>query len=262
MNVASNFFEDLVKDHETNFSSSPLFFKSNDEMIQLYVELDFSNNYEDAEEKFDNFESSSLIIANRWLMRYDLMDGIWIFRRPLDYNESQRYQYNDDLILHSILKEKISKLNPYQFEELILEIFQKIEHYELPIERPISKDGGIEFTVRYSDPITNSSDKIFIQVKKENKAVSVNHTRSFIGVLDIAARKTCNIRVRGIIVSIVQPSRESIEAAKNSFHSIDFISLDRIIDLMVSYGIGCQNTGMLTICDNDFWNSYGVDNFV
>ena len=239
MNIELDFFTTLVNEHESTFTSCASFFKTNDELVQSYVDLDYSSNYEDAQERFDNFNISSLMIDNRWHMDYELVDSIWVFRRALGFNELQKQQYNDNLILRSMLGKKVSLLSPSQFEELILEIFQQIECYQIPIERPFSKDGGIEFSIQYLDPITNSSDRIYIQVKKENKSLCVNHTRSLIGVLDIASRKNRNNRVRGIMVSLLPPSPESIDAAMNSYQSIDFISLDRILDLMIEYGIGC-----------------------
>ena len=58
-------------------------------------------------------------------------------------------------------------------------------YYETPIARPMSHDGGYDMDVTFRDPVTNTSDRILIQAKNENKPVSVSHTRELIGTLDI-----------------------------------------------------------------------------
>mgnify|MGYP003687343915 CR=1 FL=1 len=254
------FFEEIIKDHESRFSSSPYFFKTDDEMAELFVELDFNNDCLSMPKYLNDIykNQQTFIIFSKWHVNYEHFDGIWSFRRTLSLIELERYHEANKKVLIKSLENSILQLNPFQFEDLIYDIFDSILQYETPIRRPISRDGGYEFTVRYVDPITNSCDKICIQVKHDKKSLSVGHTRTLIGSLDIANTKSPKQRFRGIIVSINGPSPESKIAANNSSYSIDFISLKKIVELMINNKIGCKKVRNESYFDSNYWKNYGV----
>ena len=149
-------------------------------------------------------------------------------------------------------------MSPNQFEDLIFDIFSALEPtYYHPIRRPQTRDGGYEFTVRYDDPITNSYDRICVQVKHEISSVSVSHVRALIGVLDTLQNRNGKNRSRGIIVSLNKPSKEAVNCASLSSQSVDFLCLSRIIELMIENQIGCKNIHTNQHIDNNYWENIG-----
>lgn len=255
-----SFFIELLEDHESRYSTAPYFIKDNDELVQSHLEGGYSEEYHDSEKYFETIavsQKSSFIVSSYWQVNFEIIENVWIFRRTLTEFESEKYHHANNNLLYSSLRENILKLTPFQFENLIFEIFSEIEVYNYPIRRPYSRDGGYEFTVRYSDPITNSFDKICIQVKHEKVSLSVSHTRELIGVLDTIENRPTKYRSRGIIVSLQEPSKEARECAKNSSKSVDFISLGRIIELMVDHQIGCKNVCKVPVLDRDYWSTIG-----
>ncbi|MBT4157030.1 MAG: restriction endonuclease [Euryarchaeota archaeon] len=259
MNSELSFFVSLVRDHESRYSTSPYFVKDNDDLIQYYLEEGYSEDYLEAEEYFERIssEQTSFIVSNNWFVIFEVLDNVWIFRRTLTERESEKYYNANNKLLKSLLKENILQLKPFQFEELIFEIFSKLGEYNYPIKRPYSRDGGYEFTVRYNDSITNSFDRICVQVKHEKSPVAVSHTRALIGVLDTIENRPSKFRSRGIIVSLQEPSKDARECASHSSKSVDFISINRIIGLMIDNQIGCKNVYMSRVIDIDYWNSIG-----
>ena len=254
-----SFFSNLVKDHENRYSTSPYFMKDNDELIQYYLETGWAEEYSEAEEYFECISSqqTSFIVSSNWQVNFEILDNVWIFRRTLTEFESERYYHANNNLLYSLLKENILQLTPLRFENLIYDIFRELEPYNHPIRRPETRDGGYEFTVRYNDPITDSFDRICVQVKHEISSLSVSHTRALIGVLDTIENRPGKHRSRGIIVSLKEPSREALECASNSSKSIDFISLDRVIELMIDNQIGCKNIRRDQLLDHDYWSTIG-----
>ena len=259
MNKDLSFFVSLVSLHTSRYSTSPYFMKDNDDLIQSYLEEGFCNKYLEAVEYFEEVsnQTTSFIVSNNWQINYEILDNIWIFRRSLTEFESERYfDANKNLLIHQI-KENIIQLTPNQFEDLIFDIFSALDEYYHPIRRPQTRDGGYEFTVRYSDPITNSYDRICIQVKHEACSVSVSHVRGLIGVLDTIQSRPGKNRSRGIIVSLKNPSGDALECASNSSKSVDFLSLERIIQLMIANQIGCLNNSVNQHIDNNYWKNIG-----
>jgi len=260
MNRDLSFFTSLVLHHESRYSTSPYFIKDTDELIQAYLEEGYCKEYFDAVEYFEYLSSHkpSFIISNNWQINFEILNEVWIFRRSLTEFESERYfEANKNLLQHQI-RENIFELSPNQFEDLIFDIFSALEPtYYHPIRRPQTRDGGYEFTVRYDDPITNSYDRICVQVKHEISSVSVSHVRALIGVLDTLQNRNGKNRSRGIIVSLNNPSKEAINCASLSSQSVDFLCLGRIIELMIENQIGCKNIHTNQHIDNNYWENIG-----
>lgn len=254
-----SFFMSLVSGHESRYSTSPYFIKDTDELIQSYLEEGYCEEYSEATEYFEDFSchQPSFIVSNNWQINFEILNEVWIFRRSLTEFESERYfDANKNLLQHQI-KANIFQLSPNQFEDLIFDIFSVLDPYYHPIRRPQTRDGGYEFTVRYDDPITNSYDRICVQVKHELSSVSVSHVRALIGVLDTTQNRTGKNRSRGIIVSLKKPSKEAVTSASASSQSVDFLCLERIIELMIENQIGCKNIRTTQSIDNYYWENIG-----
>lgn len=259
MNINLSFFVSLVSLHESRYSTSPYFIKDNDDLVQTYLEEGFCEEYFEAKEYFEEVSSQniSFIVSNNWQVNYEILDNVWIFRRTLSEYESERYFHANTNLLNHQIKENIYQLTPNQFEDLIFDIFSALEPYYHPIRRTQTRDGGYEFTVRYDDPITNSYDRICVQVKHEKSTVSISHVRGLIGVLDTIQNKPGRNRSRGIIVSLKDPSKDAAECASKSSKSVDFLSLERIIELMIENQIGCKNIFTNQHIDFNYWKNIG-----
>ena len=255
--LGDSIFQLVLDDHLSRFSSVPSFFIEDTDIIDTMVEEEIVCSVTDAREVLESYYSfETRIINDEWFCTYEPAYEVWQFNRILGPMEYERRQEAELSTLRSKLKSKLFSLTGRQFELLLYDLFYTMPHYQAPIARPMSHDGGYDMDVTFRDPVTNTSDRILIQAKNENKPVSVSHTRELIGTLDIESRRSRNSkRIRGLIISLLPPSVESEKAADASRFSIDFISADTIIDLMIKHNLGCKSKSILkSDFDTTFWN--------
>lgn len=255
--LGDSIFQMVLNNHLSRFSSVPTFFIEDSDIIDTMIGEEIVCNVTDAREILESYFSfETRIINDEWFCTYEPAYEVWQFNRILGPMEYERRQEAELSTLRSKLKSKLFDLTGRQFEALLYDLFYTMPHYETPVARPMSHDGGYDIDVTFRDPVTNTSDRILIQAKSENKPVSVSHTRELIGTLDIESRRSRNSkRIRGLIISLLPPSVESEMAADASRFSIDFISADTIVNLMIEHNLGCKSvTIQKSDFDTTFWN--------
>ena len=252
------FFLELLNSHMSRFSTIPFFFVENCDMVDYIVEEGHSNSEIESKmllERFCSFEPKH--ITQDWYLTWEPIKEIWVFRKIPGEQEFEQQRNAADRVLLDALKQFLYQISPRQFELLIFELFRAMGEYRDPLSRPQSRDGGVDMCVRFQDPVTGSEDWILVQIKHEKRALSVTHTREFIGVMDVNSRRFKSRRIRGIIISLLPASIASERAAEESSHSIDFLSADDIVRLMVKYQVGCKERDFTSLSiDTAFFEDY------
>jgi len=146
------------------------------------------------------------------------------------------------------LKEKLTKVDPYYFEKIILKLLKQMGYGEFETT-PKSNDGGIDGIIS-QDPL--GLDKVYIQAKRFNKSqVRELEIRNFIGAMSSDVEK-------GIFVTTSTFEKSAIEKAQNDNHKIVLIDGNQLIELMIKYNIGTQIVKTIEFkqIDEDFFEQF------
>lgn len=250
-------FSLVLENHISRFSTAPSFFIEDSEIIDLIIEEELARTATDAIEILERFHSFEIrIINDEWYCFYEPANELWLFNRLLAPMEFDRRQEAELSTLRQKLRKHLFDLSARQFELLLFDLFRTMPDYEDPVARSMTHDGGYEMDVRFRDPVTNTWDRILIQAKHENKPVPVSHTRELLGTLSIeSSRRSRSKRLRGLMISLFPPSPSSEAAADESPFSIDFLSADDLVDLMIRNRVGCKSENIpKSVVDTTFWD--------
>lgn len=144
------------------------------------------------------------------------------------------------------LHEKLVVVNPYFFEKIVLQLFQKMGYGDF-LETPKSGDGGIDGIIN-QDQL--GVEKIYIQAKRygEGNKVRETHIRNFIGAMSGDTNK-------GIFVTTSEFDESAIKKARDAMHKIILIDGEKLVDLMIRYDVGVQikTTYEIKQVDEDFF---------
>ncbi len=143
------------------------------------------------------------------------------------------------------LLQRLKQVDPYDFERIVLQLFQKMGYGEF-LGTPKSGDGGIDGVIN-QDQL--GLEKIYVQAKRysENK-VREPDIRNFIGAMAGDTQK-------GIFVTTADFDDKAIQKAREAHHTIILISGIQLADLMYRFGIGVQiqSTYEIKQLDEDFF---------
>lgn len=141
----------------------------------------------------------------------------------------------------SDLLERLSTIDPYYFELVVLQLFRKMGYGEFK-ETAKSGDYGIDGIINQDEL---GLDKIYVQVKRYNgHSVRELDIRNFIGAMSGDTQK-------GIFVTTSTFDSGAIRKANEARHMILLIDGERLVDLMYKYGIGVQVKSTYYIKDID-----------
>jgi restriction system protein len=144
------------------------------------------------------------------------------------------------------LREKLATVNPYFFEKIVLQLFQKMGYGDF-VETPKSGDGGIDGIIN-QDQL--GVERIYIQAKRygEGNKVREIHIRNFIGAMGGDTNK-------GIFVTTSEFDEGAVQKANGAMHKIILIDGEKLVDLMVRYNVGVQikTTYEIKQVDEDFF---------
>lgn len=247
----------ILDNHLSRYQNIPSFFIENDSLADFLVDSNVVESHIGAIELLESHQSfSAKHVRDDWYCTYHPSYDTWVFNRILTPREAEKKEYAECKVLSNTLKQYLFEISPRTFEDLIFELFRSMPDYEDPFPRPMTRDGGYEMCVCFEDPVTNSRDRILIQAKHENKPVSVSHTRELIGTLAVESRKRGrNKRLRGLMISLLPPTPESEAAAENCPYSIDFLSAEDLVKLMIKHNVGCNaNNQIISTVDKVFWD--------
>lgn len=146
----------------------------------------------------------------------------------------------------SDLLEKLKKIDPYYFENVILKLLEKMGYGDF-ITTPKSGDGGIDGIIN-EDKL--GLDRIYIQAKRygENK-VREKDIRNFIGAMSGDTSK-------GVFVTTSEFDKAAEQKAKDAHHTIVLIDGPKLVDLMHEYNVGVQLKSVYEVkeIDEDFFD--------
>lgn len=144
------------------------------------------------------------------------------------------------------LREKLSSINPYFFEKVVLQLFQKMGYGDF-LETPKSGDGGIDGIIN-QDQL--GVEKIYIQAKRfaDGNKIRETHIRNFIGAMSGDTNK-------GIFVTTSEFDESAVRKADAASHKIILIDGKKLVDLMIRHDVGVQvkTTYEIKQVDEDFF---------
>lgn len=136
-----------------------------------------------------------------------------------------------DKALKDELLKKLKETDPYYFEKIILQLFQKMGYGDFE-ETAKSGDGGIDGIIN-QDKL--GIDRIYTQAKRYTKnTVGERDIRNFIGAMSGDVNK-------GIFVTTSSFDTSAIKKARGDHnHKIILINGARLVELMIHYNVGVQ----------------------
>lgn len=143
------------------------------------------------------------------------------------------------------LLEKLSTIDPYYFEQVVLTLLNKMGYGDL-VTTPKSGDGGIDGIIN-QDKL--GVEKIYLQVKRFNgHNVRELDIRNFIGAMSGDTTK-------GVFVTTSSFDPAAVRKAQASHHTIILVDGKRLVDLMYEYGVGVQvaHTYIVKTLDEDYF---------
>ena len=120
------------------------------------------------------------------------------------------------------LERQITKLNPYEFQDLVAALLRGMGYYT-PFVAPTGKDGGID-VIAYRDPLGTKSPRIQVQIKHKGSSTNVQEVRQLMGLL----QKEGDV---GLFVSTGGFTPDAKSAARGSHVHVELIDLDRFLIL-------------------------------
>ena len=154
--------------------------------------------------------------------------------------------YRQDL--HSRLLEEVLKIPPHSFEELALDLLERMYGGKAELTQR-SRDGGFDGIV-YEDELGLS--KIYIQCKQySSNSVPAKDIDAFIGVL--ASSK------KGIFITTSEFTQDAKERIRNRNDvSVVLINGLRLAELMEKHGVGVSEEDSIAInkIDQDYFEQY------
>ena len=138
--------------------------------------------------------------------------------------------------------EKMRTLDHYYFENVVLELFEKMGYGKCSGTKK-SNDGGIDGIINQDEL---GLDKIYVQAKhyKDSNKVHETDIRNFIGAMSRDTNK-------GIFITTSSFDNKAIQKAYDADHKIILIDGIQLADLAYKYGIGVQIKSTYTIKEID-----------
>lgn len=140
------------------------------------------------------------------------------------YEEIQKKLKNE-------LLEILINIEPYKFEQILLELLKKMGYGE-PQETQRTKDDGIDGIVK-ADKF--GFDEIYIQAKRWKNKVGVEVVNNFIGAL---ARKGASSGVIITTSDFSEEAKRAVEEIRAGGTKIVLVNGDKLSELMIEYNVG------------------------
>ncbi|TKG95177.1 restriction endonuclease [Puteibacter caeruleilacunae] len=174
----------------------------------------------------------------------DELESVQESKTPLELLEAAHKDLQQKLA--SELLDYVSKMDPYKFESLVLELLKAMGYGEYREEAALvtkkSGDGGI-------DGIINEDrlglDKIYIQAKRWTGNVTISAVRDFAGtLLGLNAQK-------GVFITTSDYPKTAHDYCEKIDRTIVLINGTRLAQLMIEYGIGVSTRKTFTVKELD-----------
>ena len=162
---------------------------------------------------------------------------------PQDLIDSGIQSVEDEVKLE--LQERLTVIDPYYFERVVLELFNKMGYGDFEGTAK-SGDGGIDGIINQDEL---GLEKIYVQAKRYNgHSVHETDIRNFIGAMSGDTTK-------GIFVTTSTFDSGATKKAREAHHTIILIDGAQLVDLLYKFGIGVQvkNTYEIKSIDEDYF---------
>ncbi|MGV3660819.1 MAG: restriction endonuclease [Prosthecobacter sp.] len=167
---------------------------------------------------------------------------------PTDQIEEAHQNLNATLA--SDLRDLMGKMDPYKFEQLVVDLLFAMGYggsrAEAALVTQKSNDQGI-------DGIINEDrlglDVIYVQAKRWQSTVGREPIQSFVGAL---AGKHAN---KGVFITTSDFHKNAVEYAKGVHNKVILIDGQRLAELMIEYGIGVSTVRTIALkrVDSDYF---------
>lgn len=149
------------------------------------------------------------------------------------------------------LKKRLSGLKPYSFEDLIMEILDRLDWIRNIQITNRSRDGGIDFTGVYVGADSGLKLSLIGEVKCWKNPVGVKTVREFMGVLAQLGKHQRNIGIYISASGFTEPAKREID--RSSKRILTFVAED-LIEMMVEHKIGVREFKIRgNVIDEQFW---------
>lgn len=149
------------------------------------------------------------------------------------------------------LKENVSRMNPFDFEQLVVDLLDAmgyggLKKGTLATVTQKSNDEGIDGIIN-QDKL--GLDTIYLQAKRWQADIGRKEIQSFVGAL---AGKHSN---KGIFITTSKFCKTALEYVKTVSHKVILIDGDQLADLMIKYNVGVAiyATYALKRIDSDYF---------
>ena len=149
------------------------------------------------------------------------------------------------------LLEKLKKVNPYEFEKVVLRLFKEMGYGDT-IATSKSRDGGIDGIIN-RDQL--GLERIYIQAKRYGESkVTEGHIDRFAGAMSRTTISASATR-KGIFVTTSEFDDKAKHSAEHATEQIVLVDGAKLVDLMYRYGVGVQDLYDFKIkrIDKDFF---------
>ncbi|PJZ41697.1 hypothetical protein CH370_09660 [Leptospira kmetyi] len=227
----------ITKDGLELLKRNPLEIKVRD-LLQYPKYISFKNSYQNKEESSEETESQISEIVD-------------LYTPEENIENSYRTLHN---LLINELNSKLKSVNPYFFEQIVLDLLIKMGYggsrSESGLRTKSSNDEGIDGTI-FEDRL--GLDIIYIQAKrwKEDSTVGRPEIQKFVGALYGQGAK------KGIFITTTKFSKEAIEFARTSNDfKIVLIDGNKLSELMIDFDVGVSVSKNYTIkkIDSDYFD--------
>ncbi|MDP8240779.1 MAG: restriction endonuclease [Candidatus Hatepunaea meridiana] len=138
--------------------------------------------------------------------------------RQVNYVEAKEIAWTE-------IEEDLSKMNEYNFQDLVAELLSAMGYYVRHVVPP-GPDGGIDI-LAYKDPLGSSGSRIIVQVKHGQEKTNQNLIKQLIATL----HKHDDI---GLFVSFSGFTSKALMEVRHSTKHVDTMDLERLMNLWIS----------------------------
>lgn len=137
--------------------------------------------------------------------------------------------------------ERLSRIAPHRFEEIVIELLEKMGYGIGEVTRK-TRDGGIDGVIR-GDKL--EFDEIFVQAKRWNNNVSRKELQEFAGSL---TDKKSN---RGVFITTSDFTDDAQRFVQSTDYKIKLVNGKKLVDYMYEHGVGFQHVEKMEIKEVD-----------
>ena len=203
--------------------------------------------------EFEEQESNlrGTLFLGGWSVYYNVFTDRVIFERILSSKVLARLVELKEKNIRREVLEKIGQLDPFQFENLVANLFRSLPWIHSVAATQRSHDGGIDLVGVYRDPKALIELPFLGQVKRWGSRVDFPEMTKFLGALESASKKN----TIGFYVASNGYTDGARKAAERFGRRIVLYDAESLVDLMLQNNVGVRRTALEAVSpDEEFWS--------